>query len=120
MKGEKEIVAALGMRAHPEGGWYVETWRAPGPEGTRPPGSAILYFLAAGERSHWHRLDAAEVWQYSAGEALELRVWVPGQPAVATHRLGPEVGSGDVEVRHDRRRRTRERERRVAAATRSR
>jgi predicted cupin superfamily sugar epimerase len=96
MKGEKEIVAALGMRAHPEGGWYVETWRAPGPEGTRPPGSAILYFLAAGERSHWHRLDAAEVWQYSAGEALELRVWVPGQPAVATHRLGPEVGSGDA------------------------
>ena len=58
------------MRAHPEGGWYVETWRAPEPPGGgRPSGSAILYLLAAGERSHWHVVDAAEVWQWSAGDA---------------------------------------------------
>ena len=53
------------MRAHPEGGWYAETWRAAATDGERPDGSAILYLLSAGERSHWHRLDADEVWQYS-------------------------------------------------------
>jgi predicted cupin superfamily sugar epimerase len=96
MTNATEIAAALGMRPHPEGGRYVETWRAPGPEGARPPGSAILYLLAAGERSHWHRLDAAEVWQHSAGEALELRIWVPGDQAIATHRLGSALGAGET------------------------
>ena len=92
----RRIAAALGMQAHPEGGWYAETWRAPGVAGQRPPGSAILYLLAAGERSHWHRLDAGEVWQWSAGEALELRTWSPGDADVITHRLGPAVASGDT------------------------
>ena len=63
------IVERLGMQRHPEGGWYVERWRAtPDAEDARPAGSAILYLLAAGERSHWHRVDAAEVWQWSAGD----------------------------------------------------
>jgi len=84
------------MRAHPEGGWYVETWRAPSVESARPSGSAILYLLAAGDRSHWHRVDAAEVWQYSAGDPLELRVWAPGDPTVTVHRLAGEVGPGSV------------------------
>jgi predicted cupin superfamily sugar epimerase len=88
------IVEALAMQPHPEGGWYVETWRAPAPPGERPAGSAILFLLAAGERSHWHRVDAAEVWQWSAGEALELRVAGP-TGGVVTHRLGPDVISGD-------------------------
>ena len=73
-----DVVAALGLRAHPEGGWYVETWRSESIGGARPASSAILYLLAAGERSHWHRVDADEVWQASGGDALELRVWGEG------------------------------------------
>jgi predicted cupin superfamily sugar epimerase len=90
------VIDALAMSAHPEGGWFVETWRADAPDGGRPSGSAILYLLAAGERSHWHRVDAAEVWQWSAGEALELRVWAEGDAAVATHRLGAAVTAGET------------------------
>ena len=85
-----EVIEALGMEPHPEGGWYVETWRAPAPEGERPAGSAILYLLSAGERSQWHRFDAAEVWQFSAGDALELSVWDGSGPVVRT-RLGPDI-----------------------------
>ena len=96
MSDAAAVVEALGMRAHPEGGWYVETWRADGPAGERPNGSAILFLLAAGDRSQWHRLDADEVWQYSGGDALELRVWGDGEPAVATYRLGPNVTDGSV------------------------
>ena len=89
-----EVIEALGMEPHPEGGWYAETWRAPAPEGERPAGSAILYLLSAGERSQWHRFDAAEVWQFSAGDALELSVWDGSGPVVRT-RLGPDIAAGD-------------------------
>jgi predicted cupin superfamily sugar epimerase len=88
------VIAALGMRAHAEGGWYAETWRAEPVDGARPVASAILYLLAAGERSHWHRVDAAEVWQYAAGDPLELRVWADGDPAVTITRLGGDVTAG--------------------------
>jgi predicted cupin superfamily sugar epimerase len=90
------IVEALGMRPHPEGGWFLETWRADASPGHRPSGSAILYLLAAGDRSHWHRLDADEVWQYSGGDPLELGVWSDGEPAITTSRLGPDVTHGSV------------------------
>jgi hypothetical protein len=91
-----EVIEALGLEPHPEGGWYAETWRAPAPDGSRPAGSAILYLLQAGERSHWHRVDAAEIWQFSAGGPLELRVAAAAGSAVETHRLGGDIVAGDV------------------------
>jgi Uncharacterized conserved protein len=93
MTDPREIASMLGMGAHPEGGWYVETWQAAAVAGARPAASAILFLLAAGERSHWHRLDADEVWQWSAGDDIELRIWTEGDEAVAVHRLG-----GDLEA----------------------
>ena len=84
------IVEALGMQVHPEGGWFAETWRAASsPGGGRPAGSAILFLLAEDHRSNWHRLDADEVWQYSAGDPVELRVWADGDRAITVQRLGP-------------------------------
>ena len=91
----RAVIDALGLRRHPEGGWYAETWRAPAAGDERAVGSAILYLLAAGERSHWHRVDAAEIWQWSGGDGLELRIWSDGETAVATHRLGGDIGAGE-------------------------
>ncbi len=96
MESSDTIVSELGMVAHPEGGWFVETWRAEAPAGQRPSVSTILYLLAAGERSDWHRVDAAEIWQWSAGEALELRIWAEGDGSIAVHRLGGDVVGGDI------------------------
>jgi predicted cupin superfamily sugar epimerase len=90
------VIDALALRAHPEGGWYAETWRAAATDGERPRGSAIVYLLAAGERSHWHRFDADEIWQYSAGDSLELRVWAEGDAAITVHHLGGEITHGDA------------------------
>jgi predicted cupin superfamily sugar epimerase len=89
------VAAALQMQPHPEGGWYSETWRASSVDGERPVGSSILYLLAAGERSHWHRVDADEIWQYSGGDPLELRVWAVGDATVTSHRLGYDVSGGE-------------------------
>lgn len=92
----RAVIEALGMRRHPEGGWYVETWRAPATDAVRPSSSAILYLLEAGDRSHWHRIDAAEVWHYSAGDPLELRVFAGKGAALAVHRLGSAVTAGET------------------------
>ncbi len=83
-----EIIAALGLEPHPEGGWYRETWRAEAAEGTRAAGTAIYYLLEAGQRSHWHRVDAAEVWHWYGGAPLALSLSQEGGPA-SVHRLGP-------------------------------
>ena len=91
-----DVVDALGMQPHPEGGWYVETWRGKAGDGGRPVASTILYLLRSGERSHWHRIDAAEVWQWSGGEALELRIWLEGTSTVRTTRLGGDVTAGET------------------------
>jgi len=68
-----EIIAHFSLSPHPEGGWYRQTWMAEAKEGERPAGTAILFLLKAGENSHWHRVDADEIWHYHAGAALELR-----------------------------------------------
>jgi len=94
--GWRDIIERFGMAAHPEGGWYVETWRAAAPDGERPVASAILFLLAAGEVSHWHRVDADELWQYSAGDALELLIARGrGGAGIERHRLGADFTSGD-------------------------
>jgi uncharacterized protein len=95
MRPAREIIERLGLRSHPEGGWYVETWRAPAPDGERAAASAILYLLAEGERSHWHRVDAAEIWQWSAGGRLQLRVADTDGGPVEAHLLGGDVAAGD-------------------------
>ena len=85
------VIRALDLRPHPEGGHYRETWRDAPADGGRGAGTAILFLLRAGERSAWHRVDAAELWLWHAGAPLLLRV------APATERrLGPDLGADQV------------------------
>ncbi|MEM9707885.1 MAG: cupin domain-containing protein [Pseudomonadota bacterium] len=88
-----EIIGALDLAPHPEGGWYRETWAADGPG--RPAGTAIYFLLKAGERSHWHRVDAAEIWHYYAGASLVLRIAKTSDGPVERHRLGPNLDRGE-------------------------
>ncbi len=93
MTGPAEIIAALGMQPHPEGGHYVETYRGPETGGVRESVSAIYYLLQAGEHSHWHRVDAVEIWHWYAGGPLALTISENGHDASA-FRLGPELAAG--------------------------
>ncbi|NGO65516.1 cupin domain-containing protein [Rhizobium daejeonense] len=90
----EDIIRTLGMQRHPEGGWFVETYRdqAGAPRGHS---TAIYYLLEAGEQSHWHRVrDAVEVWHYYAGAPLALRS-SPDGDAVETIVLGPDLAKGE-------------------------
>lgn len=89
----EEIIAALGMVPHPEGGHFVETWRHVPADGGRGAGTAIYYLLQTGERSHWHRVDAAEIWHWYAGAPMALSLSRDGV-TVATIALGNDLASG--------------------------
>lgn len=90
-----EVVATLGLQPHPEGGWFVETFRdAPNTDG-RAASTAIYYLLAEGQVSHWHRVtDAAEVWLFHAGAPLELRIAPLAGGAAETAILGTNLAAG--------------------------
>lgn len=84
----------LGLRPHPEGGHFRETFRDGPPEGGRAASTAIYYLLAAGEVSAWHRVDAAEVWHFYSGAPLAITVSPDGHDAQAM-RLGPDLAAGE-------------------------
>lgn len=89
----RRIIDELGLTPHPEGGWYVRTWRHEPPDGGRGAGSAIYYLLTGDGRSRWHRVDATEIWHHYAGAALELRI-VPSGGSVHRVVLGPDLPTG--------------------------
>jgi uncharacterized protein len=90
-----DIIARLALKPHPEGGHYRETFRDRqlGANG-RAYSTAIYFLLARGERSHWHRIDAAEVWHYYAGSALILQI--ADDADQRSVRLGPDLAAGEV------------------------
>lgn len=87
-----EAIALLNLTPHPEGGHFCETFRDAG-TGGRGHSTAIYYLLRAGEVSHWHRVDAAEVWHFYAGAPLVLTISPNGHDAYARH-LGSNLTSG--------------------------
>ncbi|QJE74683.1 cupin domain-containing protein [Aerophototrophica crusticola] len=90
----RQIIERLGMKPHPEGGHYVETYRHVPPGGGRGTSTAIYFLLQAGEYSHWHRVkDADEVWHWYAGAPLVLTISPNGHDAAAYH-LGPGILQG--------------------------
>ena len=75
----EEVARLLRLAPHPEGGFFRETFRDASPAGGRGRSTAIYYLLRGGEVSAWHRVtDAAEVWHFYAGSALELTLWAEG------------------------------------------
>jgi uncharacterized protein len=93
MVNAESIIRLLDLQPHPEGGHFRETFRDPREENGRSVSTAIYFLLAKGERSHWHRVDAAEIWHWYAGAPLALRVNA-GEVAV-TLRLGTDLAAGE-------------------------
>jgi predicted cupin superfamily sugar epimerase len=94
MDSAGKLIEQLGLAAHPEGGWYKETWRgAAGPDG-RASGTAIIFLLRTGEASHWHTVDAAELWLWQAGDPVELRLAASDESPARALILGSDVLAG--------------------------
>lgn len=87
-----EIISKLALQPHPEGGWYRQTW-ADGAE-PRANGTCIYFLLKAGETSHWHKVDAAEIWHYYAGAPLVLSLSDSDEGPARDHLLTPDLERG--------------------------
>ena len=88
----QEIIAALGLAPHPEGGHYRQTWVAE--NAGRPTGTCINFLLAGGEASHWHKVDATEIWLYHAGAPLILSMAATETGPATDHLLTPDLIQG--------------------------
>src|SRR5262245_10107315 len=89
----RDLIDRLALSRHPEGGWYRETWRAAPAGAQSSAGTSILFLLEARQRSHWHRIDATELWIFQAGKALTLST--AESDVVSSVRLGADVAEGD-------------------------
>jgi predicted cupin superfamily sugar epimerase len=90
------IIAQLGLAPHPEGGWYAQTWRADAVQGTRPSASAIHFLLEQDQVSHWHKVDAAEIWLWHAGAPVTLGIAESEAGPVNETVLGGDVLAGQL------------------------
>ena len=89
-----DIIEHLGLEPHPEGGWYRQTWVAD--NSGRASGTCIYFLLKQRERSHWHKVDATEIWHYYAGAPLILRMAETDKGPATAHRLGPDLMAGQA------------------------
>lgn len=91
----EEVIRLLDLRPHPEGGWYRETFRDDSPgSGARAASTLIYFLLRRGEVSHWHRVDATEVWHWHAGAPLALSLSADGRRSESL-RVGPDLRTGE-------------------------
>jgi len=100
-----DVIRLLDLKPHPEGGHFRETFRdvpppypppqaGEGREGVgRAASTAIYFLLARGERSHWHRVDAVEIWHWYAGAPLELEI-SQSEGRIERVTLGDDLASG--------------------------
>lgn len=88
----RDVIFTLGLQRHPEGGWYAETFRDEDEVAGRPRSTAIYYLLEAGDASHWHRIDAVEVWHWYTGAPLSLSL--SDGVTVDQHVLGDDLATG--------------------------
>lgn len=90
-----EIVKLLKMQPHPEGGYYVETFRdTVSDEDGRAASTAIYFLLPEGVTSRWHKVDAVETWHWYAGSPLELAISPDGK-SLDRYVLGTHLSKGE-------------------------
>ena len=92
----QDIIDTLGLLPHPEGGHYRQTWGAD--NDGRPTGTCIYFLLDAGEASHWHKVDATEIWLFHAGDPLILSLSADDTGPATDHLLTPDLAKGAPQI----------------------
>jgi predicted cupin superfamily sugar epimerase len=92
----QDIIERLGLEPHPEGGFYRQTWQAEN-EG-RAVGTCIYFLLKDGGHSHWHKVDATEIWLFHAGAPLVLSLSAIDEGPATDHLLSPNLSMGEPQL----------------------
>jgi predicted cupin superfamily sugar epimerase len=89
-------IEALGLRPHPEGGFYREIHRSSqqvrAGARERAASTAIYFLLPEGAFSAWHVVQSDEQWHHYAGAPLELHFLENAKHRVVT--LGDQIFDG--------------------------
>ena len=103
MQSAQYWIDHLKLQAHPEGGYYRETYRAAANipaaalseefSGARSFSTAIYFLLTSGDRSLFHRIKSDELWHFHAGDSLDI--YVLGKDGLTVHGLGGNLDAGD-------------------------
>ena len=92
----EDLIEALELQQHPEGGWYKETFNNRPEDSARGTMTAIYFLLKDGETSHWHRVtDADEVWSWIAGASLAFSSTSDGK-SVDRFKIGMDLAFGET------------------------
>ena len=98
-KRAKDLISELGLKPHPEGGYFKEIFRSPNKvqpldeRSARSALTAIYFLLIQGQHSRWHRVRSDEAWHFHEGDALEV-YWIDGRDVVHQEVLA--TGTGDA------------------------
>ncbi|WP_299297703.1 cupin domain-containing protein [uncultured Tateyamaria sp.] len=92
----QDIINRLNLAPHPEGGHYRQTWVAQ--NDGHPTGTCIYFLLAEGEQSHWHKVDATEIWLFHAGAPLILSMSETDNGPAREHVLSPDLTQGEPQL----------------------
>lgn len=101
---QQQLVAALQLKPHPEGGYYKEMYRS---AGAIPPSvlganfstarnfcTGIYFMLAADSFSAFHRIQQDEIWHFHMGTTIELH-WLSPKGKHHKIHLGHKVLAGE-------------------------
>ena len=100
-----ELIRALGLAPHPEGGFYRELFRSRRMVRTddgrseRWAATTIFYLLRGDDVNRWHRVASDEIWHWYEGAPLELHLLDPQVTRARTETVGPvDASSAPVRV----------------------
>ncbi|GAA0879276.1 cupin domain-containing protein [Algoriphagus jejuensis] len=86
-----ELIEKLRMTAHPEGGFYAETYRSnqelETANGERNLATSIFFLLRSQDVSHFHRIQSDELWFWHEGSPLAVHTL--GEKGHQILKLGP-------------------------------
>lgn len=89
-----EIISALNLQPHPEGGYYAEIYRDEPEDGGRGVATSIYFLLRRDEVSAWHTVDAVELYHHYAGAPLVLSVSEDGKDVRKIY-LGADIAADE-------------------------
>lgn len=96
-----DLINRLGLKQHPEGGFFVETFRSEHlvelaeDRGSRNLCTVIYYLLSGDQFSSFHAIRSDEIWHFYLGSSATLHI-IKDDGRLDEIRLGVKADKGEI------------------------